>query len=398
MTGHKKMIAVILALMVVLPISGCWDLRELQDRNFVMTVAIDSAEKTVGNPEVTRVETYTQAQDSKPLRLSFQVLKLTAPSRESKPAEATKTFVISNTGKSMFDMERDMMGQSSKALYFEHLYAIIISEDALKKSDLVSLLDFWLRDSEMRWRIKILVTSGEARQFLTFNPPSGESGGKYFDGIMQNQKKGTHIAGARTDLGFISQAIDNQFDVDIPRIEMADKTVKVGGAALFRQNRFVGYADEYTTRGMKLLLGTEKSAVIPVDCPLHPEGTIAFEMFHHDTRLTPHLENGNLYFTLDISMEGNLGEVSCRQYHDTADDEFIKFAELIIAEEIKRNTLHSYHFLQSMRVDPLRLAGFVKGQYPREWKTMKDHWDEIYPTAPLYVTVNVTIRGLGEHH
>jgi spore germination protein KC len=290
-----------------------------------------------------------------------------------------------------------MLGQSSKVIYFEHISVIIISEDVLKTTDLTSLLDFWLRDAEMRWRVKVYVTPGEARQFLQFNPPSGEPGGRYLAGISESHKKDTHIAGIETDLGSIAQAIDNQFDVFIPRIEMVEQTVKVGGVALCRKDRFVGYADEYTTRGGKFIAGTNKNALIPVDCPLHPEGTIAFEMFHQNTRLKPHFEDGNLYFTLAISMEGNLSEVSCRKYHDTAGGEFIKFVEQLIAEEVKRNTLHSYSYFQAMRVDPLGFSAHVKGRYPRQWKNIKDHWEEIFPTVPLYVTAEVTIRGLGEH-
>lgn len=400
MPGHRVRtgVAAVFLSGVLLLTAGCWDLHELQSRNFILATAIDSADQGGRGPAVTQVETYTQSADSKPFRLSLQILRLTAPSaQDNRGANASRTFVLSTTGKSMFEMGRDMLGQSSKALYYEHLQAVIISEEALKKSDLKTLLDFWQRDSEMRWRIKAFVTSGEARRFLDFIPPTGESGGIFLQGLVLNQKKNSHVPGARTDLGFITQALDNGNDILIPRIEMADKVVKVSGCAIIRQGRFAGYADEYTTRGLKLLMGTEKSMVIPVDCQDHPGETVVFEMYHQDTKLTPHFENGQLYFTLDIIMEGNLGEVSCRAEHQDEPYPFYRMAEQAFADEVKRNVLYSYEYLQSLHSDPVRFGQAVKAHFPREWKDMQDRWDEeIFPSAPLYVTVNVTIRGLGE--
>lgn len=401
MVGHrmKQSLAVILSIGILFLTTGCWDLRELQDRNFIMAAAIDTADEGGKGPEVTQVETYTQSLDSKPFRLSLQALKLSAPStQDSKASAASKTFVLSTTGKSNFEMVRDMLGQSSKALYFEHLQTIIISERALKKSNLANLLDFWIRDSEMRWRIKVFVTSGEARSLLEFVPPTGEPGGRFFQGVIFNQKKDAHVPGARTDLGFIVQSLDNGTDSVLPRVEMADKVVKVSGCALFKKGQFMGYADEYTTRGFKLLMGTEKSLVIPVACPEHPEDTVTLEVFHHDTKLAPHFEDGKLYFTLDISMEGTLGEASCRDLHSANQYEYYKMAEQLFADEVKNNALHSYGYLQSMGVDALKFGNIVRAHYPQEWKEMKETWDEdIFPTVPIYVTVDVTIRGIGEH-
>ncbi|HEY3424176.1 MAG TPA: Ger(x)C family spore germination protein, partial [Negativicutes bacterium] len=269
LTSPVRLYCYCLLFVITLFTSGCWDLRELQDRNFIMAAGIDLAnegKKPGEKADVRQVETFVQDQGGKDYRLSLQLLKLTATTGTQGEPTATpaKTFVISDTGHSLFEMERDMFGQSSKSLYFEHLNAIVISENAIKKDGLRPLLDLFLRDSEMRWRIKIFVTSGEARPILEFIPPTGESGGKYLAEIISNHRKGSHLAGARTDLGYISQALDNSLDVMIPRVEMADKVIKVGGLAVFKHDQFIGYVNEYVVRGMKMIIATEKSMLIPV--------------------------------------------------------------------------------------------------------------------------------------
>jgi spore germination protein KC len=260
------------------------------------------------------------------------------------------------------------------------------------------IFDFFARDPEMRRRIKVFITPGQARDLLEFKPPSGETGGRFFAGIIANHKKNTHVGGTRTDLGFISQAMDNEGDPIVPRLELADGIVKGGGLAIFRKDQFAGYLDEYTLQGLKLISGTSKSAAITATCPDHPWSNLVFELFIHETRLRPQVNgNGEIYFTLDISMWGTAGEVMCARYHDVNKPSFLRQMEQLVAQEVKLNTLHTMQVLQQKGVDSANLRGKLKAYQPKEWKKIKERWEEVYPTISLQPSVNVVIRGVGEH-
>lgn len=380
--------------------TGCWDAKETQDRNFVLVAAIDDADivnKSESEQQIARTQTFVQKQGSKEYMLSLQILKLAKSDSKGGGTQAEKTFVISDTGESMFEMTRDMLGQSSKSLYWEHLDAVVISEAAIKKNGLRPILDFFRRDSEMRWRTKIFITPGEAKAIAKFSPPTGEPGGRYLDGLIRNHKKNIHVAGAKNDVGFITQAMDNNADYAIPRLDFIDSVPKLGGVALFKNDTLMGYADEYLTRGIKFIYGTEKSAVIPVKCPEHPEQEIVYELFQHDTKLTPHIEGDTIYFTLDITMQGNIGEINCKVKHDMHDVTFLHSVEQAVAQEVAQNAQDFWGFQQRLGVDIPNAKARLKGYHPFEWKRIKDRWEEIYPTIPLIVSVNVNIRGVGEH-
>lgn len=379
--------------------TGCWDAKEIQDRNFVLVAAIDDAdivEKSESEKQKAQTETFVQKHGTKEYMLSLQILKI-AKSDGKGGTQAKNTFVISDTGKPMFEMVRDMLGQSSKSIFFEHLEAIVISEAAVKKSGLRPILDFFRRDPEMRSRTKIFITPGEAKVIANFNPPTGEAGGLYLTGLVRNHKKNIHVGGAKTDVGFITQAMDNSADYAIPRLEYADNVPKLGGTALFKNDMLVGYADEYITRGLKFIYGTEKSAVISIACPDHPDQQIVYELFNHDTKLTPHIEGGTIYFTLDIAMQGNVGEVNCAAKHDIHDLQFLHSIEELIAKEVSQNAQDCWTFQQGLGIDIPNAKGRFKAYHPFEWKKIKDRWEEIYPTIPLIVSANVNVRGTGEH-
>jgi Ger(x)C family germination protein len=389
--AKKKWISCLLIICACIVTAGCWDMRELQDRNFVLAVAIDKAD------EVKEVETFVQPHGTKRYRVSLQILKLGSGGEQK---EETKTFIKSNTGESIFEMIRDMLGQSSKSLWFEHIQVIVISDAVLKDVGLSEILDFFKRDAEMRSRIKIYVTSGKAQSIIEFNPPSKEPGGVYLANIIRQHLKNVHVVGSRTDLGYTIQYFDNNSNVLLPRIEMADKVVKLSGSAVFKKDKFIGYADEYAVAGLKIMLGTEKSAVVTIDSPKTPGHQVIFEIFRHDTKLTPHVENGVIYYTDDITMYGNIGELQGdSSLNDTLDPEYLRILEVAFAEEIKRNIYYAEKvFKKDMKVDPVsRFAGKLKVHEPNTWEQVKDQWDELYPTIPLYVSVNVSIRNIGNH-
>lgn len=393
MRAKKEKLACSILIFFCLFIAGCWDRHELEARNFVLAVGIDN-----GNVDIIPgVENMASPQSGKPYRLSLQIVK---PKEQGGGKDKGKTYVISNTGESMFEMIRDMLGQSSKSLWFEHLHVIIISEAVLKQTGLAELLDFFIRDSEMRSRIKIYVTSGRAQSLLEYKPPSQEIGGIYLAGIVRLHTRNIHVNGAYTDLGFTSQYLDSGSNILLPRIELADKEIKLGGSAVFNKDQFIGYADEYAIAGLKMIAGTEQSAIVTVPDPIQPKHQLAFELYQHETKLRPHIEGDGIYFSLDIVMYGNVGEVQGENtLTNTMDPQVVNKIEMAVADEIKQTIGYAQQvFQKQMKVDSVGIfANKMRAYEPDSWETIKGQWEEIYPQIPIIVSVTVHIENIGSH-
>lgn len=404
MRGRGRLLCFLLIIIMALATSGCWDRRELQDRNFVLAVAIDTAEagaKAGQSPAAKANETFVQPHGEKRYRVSLQILRVRPAGGGGEGQQGGqgggRTYVLSNTGQSLFEIVRDTLGQSSKPLYFEHIQTIVISEAAVQLAGLKPIVDFFLRDAEMRWRIKVFITPGEARKIIEYVPPNKEAGGIYLANILRNHVKNIHVAGLRTDLGNISVMLDNSRDLIIPRIDMRDNIVKSSGVALFNKDKFAGYADELAVAGIKMIRDTEKSAIITVPGDT-PDEVVVFELFMHDTRLDAHVDGDHIYFTLDINMQGNLGEYQVPgQVKGAADPDFIRRIEVKTAAEVKRIVLYGKDICQAAGSDVLNFSAKLKAYHPQTWAKVKDNWDELFPYIPLVVSVNVVINQIGEH-
>ncbi len=391
--NHKhlflKMAALILCCFLL---SGCWDRRELQERSFVLAVAIDKTDEASIKP----LDKFAQNTNNRPYRVSLQILQFSPIEKgESKPGSSSTTYVISNTGQTVFEIIRDLAAKNSKTLWFEHIQVIIFSEAVLQENDMQPLLDFFRRDSEIRPRTKMYVTPGEARKILEIQPKTGEPGGISLANISRLYGKNPHIPATNVDLGSTSVQLDKNADFALPRIEYSENEVKINGLALFKKGRFKGYLDEYAIQGGKFILGLEKSALIAAPNPADPSKLIVFELFRHETTLKPHIHGDQIYFELKIAMRGNIGEMNL--YHRTDDKEFQDSLCRAIEDEVKRNVDYGHHANQQFNVDALHLGSFVKAYEPETWENIKDRWDDLFPTIPIYTTVKVSITNPGEH-
>ena len=370
--------------------AGCWDRRELQERAMILAVAFDLAEEedTLKKP----LETFVQPDAPIRYRVSLQILRFAAGSEEGK-----RTYVISEQGASVFEIVRDVLAQTSKTLLWDSLHTIIVSEPLVKQTGLEPVIDWFRREPSSRWRVRLYITPGEARELLDYTPPSGEPGGIYLNSIARNHLKNPHIPSNKSDLGYLIQALDNQENFIVPIITQSGKTVRLGGSAVFKQTRFAGYIDEYATKGARLIWGTEKSALIRAQCPDDPKEFLLYEVFLHDTILKPKIINGQISYELDITMAGNIGEISCRGRQDTFEPGYQRYAESLIAAEVRRNVEYTLKMMQAMNVDILSFAALLKAYEPETWLAVKEHWDEVFPKLPMKVTVQVRIRNVGEH-
>ena len=395
----KRFVLIALLIICCLPISGCWDRREIQDRSFVLAVAIDKGEADKQSQKQThRLDPHIVPNYD--YELSLQLLKLT-PSRSGgespSQAESGKTFVLSQTGGSLFELIRDMTAKISKSLWFEHIQVLFISEELLKEKNIDPIIDFFRRDAEMRWNMRVFITSGPAKKLLDYQPPTGEPGGLFFSGTARNVIKNPQLATTEANLGYVIRSLDNDADFILPRIEMEGKEVKIFGMGLFKKGVFSGYVDDYTVKGVKILRGLERSMLVSTECPDHPGEIVTYEVFRNNTNLEPHVENGNIYFTSHIVMRGNMGSGACAKYHKSKDPAFLDRVTDAFAREVERNIQFAVKECQRREVDVLGFALHLKAYKPKEWEKIKDRWPEVFPNIPVYTKVHISINNMGEH-
>ena len=137
---HKRFRLVILTLTLALLMTGCWDAKDVDQRSFVMGIAFDLAE----------------TEDRYVMTIELPVLSGFA---SQSSGEGPKSVMFSTVGTSVAQMATHFESRTWRELFYGHTQAIIISEDAARKS-IRPFLDFFDRNPRIDRRLTLFISQG----------------------------------------------------------------------------------------------------------------------------------------------------------------------------------------------------------------------------------------------
>lgn len=152
MSFYQKFVPFVLIFAFLL--SGCWDRKELNEISLSMGVGIDPAK---GANVLLTVETVV------PSNIKTQ--------SQTGSAKGAPYINFSSQGETVFHAIRRIISYTSRKVFYGYNQVIIINEDLVKEYTLKQILDFFVRDPELRERNWVLITPYKASDILNTNNP-----------------------------------------------------------------------------------------------------------------------------------------------------------------------------------------------------------------------------------
>lgn len=393
LTNCRLRILALSCIMIVLVffISGCWDRKEIENRGYVLGIAIDyvTTPEPKGKYDLPHV---TQEAGSRKYRVTYELPRFRK--KGEKPGEAEAHLIFAGEGESIAAISRAINAKTYFGLFYEDIQILVFSE-AVAREGIEDLLDFFTRNPSMRRRVKLLVTPGRAEDILKSKMQVQEVNSIFIAKITRNVHNIPRFA-SKTDLGDISEAIRNKHSFFMPVVVIEKGDVKLTKAALFNKDaKLVGVLDEWEIIGAKILRTVLKQGVFSAPYPADPQKLVVFEMLEADTKVESHVQDDKLRFTLEAKFVGNLAELTEAE-QDALDKEFQAAVEQELAAEFTRQVQAVYCKQQEMKAEISDLGWLVYRQHPDYWEKVKDRWDdEVFPTVPLDVSIKVVVRRPG---
>ncbi|MDR7865734.1 MAG: Ger(x)C family spore germination protein [Sporomusaceae bacterium] len=383
------MLLVVALIAITLPLGGCWDRKEIENRGYVLGVAVDHATAGEGSGK----KEFLAAPQGAGRRTYLVTMELPKFRKEASReiSSSQKHLIWAAEGESMLAIVRAINTKVYFAMFFEDIQIMIVSE-AVAREGIGGILDFWLRDAEIRRKVKLFVAPGRAEDVLKATLQVDEVNSVFIAKLPKNADRSPYFPSKAT-VGEISEAIRGKRSFVLPFVLVEGKEVKLAKAAVFdRRQRMIGELDEFEVYGGKLLRRELKQGVVVFANPAAPGKIAVFELYEADIKVTPLFEGNNLRFSLEARFVGTLGE---NQYppQDALDPEFTKAMEQAVAAEYTRMARKAYDRQQDMKVEILGLGKLVYNRYPQYWKSVKDRWEEeIFPAAPIDIKIDVSVR------
>ncbi len=409
MKVKNKKPPVLILLVLSLFLSGCWDHMDIEQRGYVLGVAIDAYppvpmkdEKAAPGetpPEeevkLERMDTHT-GQPLYAFTIQLPILKGSQPSDGSSPGSSggSQSWEITQVGNSFMCMNREMLSRTSLSLYYEHLQAIIIS-DQVARQGISNVLDLFTRDPEMRRRVRVFISKGEAKAVLDVKPRVEEYSSVYLAEMPINATRNARIV-HHTDLGQVIQFIHNNLAFILPIAQPTKDEIKISGAAAFKGDKLVGWVSELETEAIKLIRNLYEGGVLTVQSP-EQEGAIeVLDVTKVKTKITPVVKNDEITMHIKIDMKGNYAEYVNKPAQEDITIAFLEKLEEEFEKEISRNCLATIDkFQKEYKADVFHFCQYIKSDEPAYWDKISDKWDILFPSLNINLDVNVSIELTG---
>ncbi|WP_233476434.1 Ger(x)C family spore germination protein [Paenibacillus sonchi] len=374
-----KSILLVMAATVLLFSTGCWDRMEVNDLAIVTTAGLDL--KNNGEIELTLEIVHPKEGGG-----DTQQSKSKSSSKSS-----GSTLIWSASGATAADAASELQVKLSRTVYWGQL-EILVAGEALSRSQLREQLDYLVRDSNVRLRVRPFVCKGTARDFLASDPPLEKTKADFLGGESKRLfRRAITLNSLVQNLGNISK------EAFLPYVDTTqdggESVPYVKGYAAFSSYRMAGLIQGESYSGAKWILKQVKGDVETVKLERPSSPLISLGVLSSSTRIDPKFA-GEIP-RMDIVIEAEMSLVQNTTHFKTTDSKFIRNVEEAAVDKIRNKAEITIKQAQRMKADIFGFGEEIERHNPRKWKHIHDQWERMYPLVQANVQVKVRIRQTG---
>jgi spore germination protein KC len=373
----QKFVKVCLICFLCVPLTGCWNRREIETLSFVLAAGIDP----IGDSYL----------------LSTQVANTEAMAKNA-PAKLPNFFVFTTRGKTIFDAIRNATHESPSKLFWSHTKVLVLGENMAQKG-IKPVLEFFARDAEERRNFLIVISHQKANEIISADVKTKNLPAIGLMNVLEGNYKSTsetvHVNLNDLLRGFHGSASLLVPAVKIVKNEEGKQRYYVSGAAVLKEDKFVSYLTPVETRGVLWTKGKVRSGIVVTPC-LNTSGKkaknrISFEIYKSSAKMDAEKTNGKFSISLKVKESGNLAEAACVK--NEVDPNMISKLENSLAKEIEKEINKALMKSRKLNTDVFGFGDQIHRDFPEDWKKIKDQWDKIYSTIPVKIHVDCHITG-----
>ncbi|MCP8967880.1 Ger(x)C family spore germination protein [Ectobacillus ponti] len=386
----RKLLVVLTSLVLLVPLTGCWNRRELNELAIAVGLAID---KVGDNRYLVSVQVVDPGE---------------VGSRQGGSGRAPVT-VYQQESDTVFEALRKITMISPRKIYLSHLRIVVIGESVAREG-IAKSVEFLSRDHEVRTDFfLILAHNVPANMILKFVSPIEKiPAQKLYKSLEVAEKVWAPAHTVQLDDLISSMMSDGKAPVltvvkytgdqkigqtkaNVERTKMAAH-LKYTNLAVLRGDKLVGWLDEKQSKGLSYLDGKVQNTVGSFNCP--KGGSIAGEIYNAVPKIQARFRNGKPYIVVHNKIEVNVGEVRCNV--DLTDVKQIRDLAGMAAKSNEDILNASIKQAQKLQADIFGFGEYIHRANPKAWHKLKKDWNtKGFPELPVYVKSDAKIRRTG---
>lgn len=370
----KKIILSIIIILTLLT-TGCWDMVEINQRLFPYSIGIDL------NP----------GEGDK------YIITITYPNIYGIGSNATqenRINTVSTVSKSIFLGSRQLSTRLQYPFYFKHLKVIVLGHELSKnEKEVREIVDGLNRDFVINKKVRLVTAEGMARDVLLSVPKAEREEvieGTLYSLLRDDKRTSRYTPQTLTD--FIRD-MDMTGISTMPRASFHGEDIKIFGACIFDNYRFIGHINEIQNTSVSLMKGSVKEEI--VEAPFD-DTSFTYSISNASVKRELVRDGENLKIRLNIETEGVLREFIQREDKIIETVDFIHDLEKAVEKRLQGKIKDTLNIIQKeYKADVIGIGEYLHKFHPNIWKEVSDDWNEIFSEIDIETNIKVYIRRIG---
>lgn len=396
MNQSARILGMVLICSMLLTTTGCWSNDEIEELNLYVGLGMDVAQESKFEKQVN--EQGGHYPKKKNMTVTVQI---TPPSsgqkknQNSSSPQGGKSYLNERlTGDSVVQILRQFALRRERPLIGHHLKVIVLSTELAKKYNLEQLLDYIMRDNDIRPSCLILISHGSAVEALNSSEP-GEIPALYLTGLFDNRQLSNKILPAMS-LAKLDGMMQSGSSFLLQNVITAEGEHKFSGAGIFKgtSKKWIGSLSQTDLEGLSWITGKVRTGALKTYKPRTGD-TITYEPKVTKSKITPIVRGDQISFHVEVASRGALIEDWSSPQHTATEsyqDELEGYFEDTVREQIRQVL---YKMQETYHVDVAGFGEQLRIKHPRLWKKVEKNWDEAFSKANVTYDVKINITNYG---
>lgn len=380
----KKLLVCVVCMLLL---TGCWDSRELIGLGIVEAIAVD------------------QDPASGRLTLTVELVRPSALSTQGSGGTQKSPYeILSAQGRTVYEAMTNLSKESDRQPFYAHTKILIFDEQSAR-TGLTKYLDVFAKSQEVPNSAWVVVAKGQkASRMLEVENGLETVQASYLQSLVKSQKDSSEARASKL-IDFLVALSDDRTNPTAGVMEIEEtpegsgsgssgqpvQTIKLAGAAVFQRDKLVGYLNDEQTKGLNWITGEFQAGSSVIEYPGQADPFLTIRIYRSQTTVRPVVRNGQYTFVIDVKERGNLVEQQGSE--QTLTPAAVHRLETLQQNAAKAQIEEAIRVLQTQcQSDVLDFGADLDRSNPQEWNRIKSRWKTIFPTVRCEVNVTMLIR------
>ena len=373
---------ILFKIIIIIPITfiltGCWDNRELDTISIVTGVGIDATE------------------DDEKIEFILQIERVSQHNTDSTKdvGDNNSSIILETEEKGILSAIASLQKQVTRDLFMHHNQAVIFGKEQSEKG-IKPYIDALLRQQDMRMETLVFVAEGKAKDILHNSMAQDSAFSSGITRMVDATNRYSEAYSVRV-LDLVSMIIEETTAPIIPivRLEEHEKELRLflSGLAVFNDGKLIAQLNEIETRGYTWIMDKFKSTFIEIDIE---EGFSNLNISNIKYKLEPKINNENK-LVIGLEIMGDIVISEIQGFNNMT----VKEVTDILLEEgkktINREIQTCFNKSKELNADFLRFGEEFHKKFPRQWKEIKNNWNDMYKEIELSTKIELNLIDTGK--